>query len=479
MRAPRTTPLSRHVLDRFSAGWTPALQRRCARAGGPLAWFEEQLEPDRAGVPDQFFGASRGWWLSNTLTAPEIWRRHTDGTEDFWWSGTNYQRWVIARRTFSERQLLEVVADMWENHLHVPCAGEAEALYRASYGETVRRHALGPFDDLLVAAITHPAMGAYLNNAVSTGKAPNEDLGRELLEVHTVGRGAYTEDDVKSSARILTGWRVGVWRDWQHAYDPASHWVGPVQVMGFSDPNASPDGRAVSERYLRWLARHPSTAQRIARVIALRFVSDTPSDGLVDELAAIYLASGTDVRPVLRRLVRHPEFRASVGLKVRTPEEDLVATYRALGVRWAPPRSDESMANATVWQADGAGLAPFSWPRPDGRPDSGEAWASTSRVLASFDAHMTLAGGWWPKVDATYRSPKAWLPAPSVPFHALVDNVARLLTGQPATSALQRAAVRATGVAADEVVDADRGLVRWGMPRLLATVLDSPAHLTR
>lgn len=475
--APRATAASRHLASRFSAGWTPALQQQVDRAGGPQRWFERQLSG--VGVSDSFHDTSRGWWPSLTLSGPQIWARHTAGTQNFWEASFDYQRWVLARRVHSQRQVLEVMTDFWENHLHVPAVGEAQAMFRASYGQVVRRHALGRFEDLLHETITHPAMGCYLNNGVSTAKAPNEDLGRELLEVHTLGRGHYDEDDVKASARILTGWRVALWRDWTHGYDPGSHHVGPVRVAGFEHPNTDPDGREVTRLYLRHLAHHPATARRLARRLAVRFVSDTPSEALVEHLARTYLAHGTEVQPVLRALIAHPEFTRSAGRKVRTPEEDVVATYRALGVRLARPTGEESAANAVLWQTKNVGLQPFAWPRPDGRPDDGESWSSTARILASFDIHVALAGGWWPSRQVAYRSPRSWLPARRVRFAALVDHLSRSLLGRPATAALQRACREALGASATEVVDASHRVVRWEMWRLLATVLDTPAHMSR
>ena len=412
--ARKATPFSRHMANRFSYGWTSWQQREIDRAGGARRWFEQQLDP--GSVPDPFYATSRDWWASNRLMGPALWRRHERGVEKYWEATFNYQRWVLARRVHARRQVLEVMADFWENHLHVPAAGEAEAMYRADYGQVIHRHALGDFATLLHQAITHPAMGCYLNNGSSTKRAPNEDLGRELLEVHTVGRGHYGEDDVKASARILTGWRVQVWRDWTHGYDPDSHWTGPVRVMDFADENGDPDGRDLTRRYLAYLAGHPATARRLARKLAVRFVSDDPSEELVEQLAGVYLAHGTEIKPVLRALVDSPEFRRSKGVKVRTPDEDVVATYRRLGTRLRKPTREESAANAIIWQARKVGHAPFTWPRPDGRPDRGEAWSSTSRLLASFDIHLVVAGGWWPSKEVWHRPRRAWLPRRRVRF---------------------------------------------------------------
>ena len=170
-------------------------------------------------------------WANDQATPGEAWRAMAD-----------YQRWCLQRRMRSRRQLLESVTEFFENHLHVPVHDDGVFGFRADYGRLIRSHALGRFDQMLQAAIIHPAMGISLDNASSTKKAPNENLGRELLELHTVGRGNYTENDVKASARILTGYRVQMWSTWNAWYDTPSHWTGPVQVMGFSHPNADADG---------------------------------------------------------------------------------------------------------------------------------------------------------------------------------------------------------------------------------------------
>jgi hypothetical protein len=115
------------------------------------------------------------------------------------------------------------------------------------------------FEKQLQATITHPAMGLYLDNAFSSRESPNENLGRELLELHTVGVDAgYTEDHVKASARTLTGYRVDLYypsfRAW---YDTGWHDTQPVEVMGFSHPNGAADGRPATMAYLSYLAKHP------------------------------------------------------------------------------------------------------------------------------------------------------------------------------------------------------------------------------
>ena len=469
-----------HALSRFSYGWSPALGREISRAGGFARWFDAQVS---APADDAFTRTSAGWWTSVNATPAVLWRRHENGAETLWQADANYQRWVLARRIHSPRQVREVMTELWEHHFHVPTEGSGSALFRADYGKQLRARALGRFADLLHTAITHPAMGVYLDNAASTAKAPNENLGRELLELHTVGVGNHTEDDVKDSARILTGYRVDTWNTWRVSYDPASHAVGRVRVLDFTDANASADGRATTRRYLDYLARHPRTAETVARKIATRFVSDSPSPALVRRLAGVYLAHDTAIVPVLRAVLASPEFTAARGVKVRTPTDDVVATYRALGVRILRPRHAESAANAILWQCGRLGTHPFAWPRPDGMPDQASAWATAPRFLASLDVHYSLCGGWWPSRDVRHRSDASWLPLtrrrPTIRFDQLVDHLARTLTGRGATKALVRVACQATGCRAKERISRTHPMVKWNVHRLLTVFLDSPAHMSR
>ena len=122
---------------------------------------------------------------------------------------------------------------------------------------------------------------------------------------------------------------------------------------------------------------------------------------------------------------------------------------------------------------------PFSWPRPDGIPLTNEAWASPARMLGSFDVHWVTAGGWWPKVDTTYRAPAAWLPQASIAFKDLVDHMARQVLGRASTAQLLQACCEHTGCTPGEIINANHALVRWRWAWLLTTLLDSPSHFTR
>ncbi|MBF4163781.1 DUF1800 domain-containing protein [Nocardioides sp. CBS4Y-1] len=478
--APVLKPRDRHLLRRFSYGLTPTLTRQVKRAGGGSDWFEQQLDPRR--VPDKQ-GDKSGWWPSLDRGPQEIWERSRDGVEGGWEVMGDYQRAVLMRRIHSRRQVLEVMTELWENHFNVPVNADLVYTWRRNYGDVLRRHALGSFSQLLQAAVTHPAMLLYLDAAVSTKDHPNENLGRELLELHTVGVGHYDEDDVKNSSRILTGWSVDRFRSFAARYNAEDHWTGSVQVLGFTDPNAGSDGRALTLRYLDYLAHQPATAQRVARKLAVKFVTDDPPQQLVDELASVYLAGDTQIKPVLRALVRHPAFRSAEGQKVRDPGEDVAASYRALRVRFAAPPAgsagDPYGANAVLWQSTTLGTAPFAWPRPDGQPLDNASWATPSRLTSSMTMHWSLAGGWWPKEGVHYRGPRAWMPRRRIRFDKLVDHMCRQLLGQTSTAALLQACCQACDVGPRDVITYQHPVVRWRFHWLIGTLLDSPEHLTR
>src|SRR5690349_21642760 len=260
---------SLHLLRRASYGPTPASIKQITRLGRK-AWLERQLAPASIADPAMELLLKRfpelSWSISTVRT------RYLDRIGS-WDVMLQLSRATVARAIWSERQLFELMAEFWSNHLNVTNPSSDGWDSRAHYDRTViRRHALGSFTELLVAATQHPAMQHYLDNASSTKEHPNENHGRELLELHTLGvASGYTESDVQNSARILTGLTVDD-ATGDALFLPERHHVGPVQVLGFTHPNATAaGGREVAVAYLHWLARHPATASCIARKLAVRF----------------------------------------------------------------------------------------------------------------------------------------------------------------------------------------------------------------
>ena len=469
----------RHLVSRFSYGITPLLAKDVRRAGGAQRWFERQLNPK--GIKDNPTDKIARWWPSLRRSPADLWQRQSDGVESGYEVMNDYARWVLMRRMTSKRQLLEVMAEFFENHLHVAAVGDPQFTHRVDYGNTIRKHALGRFDQMLRATTIHPAMLIYLDAGESTKDHPNENLGRELLELHTVGAGNYTEKDVRDSARILTGYSVDYWETWRAKYNAEDHYRGKVKVKGFKDKNGKIIGKATTSAYLRYLAHHKDTAEHLAYKLCVKFIEDKPAKALVHHLAKVYLENDTAIVPVLRALVASRAFQNARDNKVRDPGEDLVATYRVLGVKMKAPGIEEvdgSALQALVWQSDAMGIAPFSWGPPDGQPIDNESWSSPARLMASMRFHMGAAAGW--ADEAThYREPKQWLPGKHPRFDELVDHLSRQLLHKEASKRLLKACCVAVDVKPYDPIDVEHDLVKWQFPQLLTTILDSPDHLSR
>jgi hypothetical protein len=476
--APLLGTQGRHLVGRFSYGVTPALAREVHRHGGARKWFEWQLSPHH--VPDHAGRALDSWYPHLKWGPGKVAAENDSGRVGGWEVMSDYQNWLLMRRMHSHQQVLETMTEFWENHFNVPVSADGVYTWRVRYGHAIRARALGSFESLLQAVSVHPAMGMYLGNAVSDKEHPNENQARELLELHTVGLGAgYKERDVVDSARILTGWQVDMWNTWDAGYNELAHYTGRVRVLGFRSPNRSEDGRKVTRGYLRYLAHHPATAAHIASKLATAFVSDTPPKSLVKRLAHVYLAHGTQIKPVLRALVDSDAFRHSVGAKIRDPENDLVATYRLMGVHVAKPTTADRAAHQLIWQSSSMGMMPMSWPAPNGQPIASAAWSSPSRVMGSMEVHYTMSGGWWPNQGIRYRKPTAWLPKASTRFDHLVDHMSQQILHRHASDRLQQACRQSVAVGGHEQITQDHPVMQWMFPRLLTTFFDSPDFFRR
>ncbi len=476
-----TIPTGRqlHMINRLGWGFTRSTFKQLLSAGDETAWFEEQLEP--ASIAESAKAETVADWFPDLgKSAAAMWADDRAGRRGQGDVARDIANLTLLRRVYTRRPVLEQMVDFWSNHLHVTSRHPQAFTQRPSYDRLIRRHALGTFEEMLVEASLHPAMLIYLDNWQSERGRPNENHGRELLELHTVGLASgYTEAMVKDSAKILSGYTV---RDegasvWEGYYDSGKHTTGAVRVLGFTAENRAADGSRLAVDYLRYLANHPATAKRIARKLAVRFVSDNPSQGLVDGVAQVYLSSGTDIKATLRALVASDEFWASSGDKVRTPLDDLVATCRALKVKAKTPTNDESFARRLSGLP--ASTMPYEWPRPDGLPDTADVWASPTRMLASWRMHWALGGGYWPREDAKYKKAKSWLPDDRIRFDKYVDHLSRTVLGRPSTPKLLEAACTGIDAAPGDVITASHAVVRWKTPRLLAVLLDTSTHMMR
>ena len=479
----RLTAFERHLARRFTFGLTPQLASQVRQAGGGKKWFEKQLAP--SSVADPAGDTIDRWFPSLRRPAVDIFDRSNEETEYVWDVATDLSRWTMARRIHSTRQVQEVMTDFWSNLLNVSLFHDDAVFWRMDYDRVIRANALGTFERLLQSAITHPAMGLYLDNAYSTKDAPNENLGRELLELHTVGVDAgYTEDDVKASARMLTGWRVDLWwPEFAAFYDPEVHDTQPVDVMGFHHANSKADGRTATLAYLSYLAKHPKTAARLARRLCVKFVSDTPSAAIVKAVTEAYLKNGTAIKPTLRALVNHPDFDAAPMSKVRMPAEDYVATVRALGIKLhAPGGPDDAEAGFVkdmYWQYSEGGQPPYEWPAPNGYPEVNGAWSGAGRVLTSFTHHRDLAARWWPTERATFPRESSMLPPMPATLQQVVDHLGQRMLGQKPGAAVSKGIATLVGMPLSRRLTAEQALDYWVFRGILSSLLDSPIHLHR
>jgi uncharacterized protein (DUF1800 family) len=416
-----------HLLRRATWGPTPAALAEVARLGTG-AWLERQLNP--GGVDDAAVDAFAGRMSFYGRAPQQLWGGGYDATG--WNAMLETGRLTLARQIWSERQLFEVVVDVFNNVLHVTNPSSEVWWSRQDYDRTViRRHAFGNFPDMLVASARHQAMLTYLDNTSSTAAHPNENYGRELLELHTLGvEAGYSEADVKDSARLLTGLTIA--RDGSAVYDGARHDGGGRSVFGFVvQPHGPAEGNGWIDAYLRWLAVHPATARRLSAKLATRFVSDAPPASLVDRMAQTWTATGGQIVPVLRTLFDSSEFWASAGQKVRTPQEDYVATLRTLGT--GMETSGTGGITKLFWHVLDQGHAPMAWGAPNGYPDVAAAWTSPSGTLSRWNRHMDFAAGWYPPELRFTKAPDLLSPFPTT-WGALVDALGVRLTGSPLTA---------------------------------------------
>lgn len=369
-------PVERHILNRVTWGARPQDVEQLQALGiqGYIDWqLNHEAIPDP--LVDQF--------VSNrpilTMPVSELIRVASNNY------GVVLQTalWArIFRAAYSERQLYERMVEFWTDHFNVPIA---DLLVEKIIDdrEVIRRHALGSFRDLVFASAQSPAMLYYLNNADSSKEHPNENYARELMELHTLGvDGGYTEADVVEVARAFTGWTVQDGGGF--FFDLSDHDTDQKVVLG----HTLPAGRGIEDglQVLDILVRHPSTAQFISTKLARRFVSDDPPQSVVESTAAVFSATGGNLREVMRHLLTTPEFLASGGQKFRRPLDVVVAMMRALS-----PGLDVGNPDPLISTLEGLGQLPYYWHPPNGYPDAAGAWMNTNGVLQRWNTAMELS----------------------------------------------------------------------------------------
>jgi uncharacterized protein (DUF1800 family) len=301
----------------------------------------------------------------------------------------------------SPRQLEEVMVDFWFNHFNVSSDKNLARIWIGSYEEdAIRPHALGRFRDLLEATARHPAMLFYLDNWRNTDpnspgargqfRGLNENYARELMELHTLGvDGGYTQEDVVTVARILTGWGLdnegqqgdnSGFRFYRNRHDASDKVLLGTRIPG--------SGVEEVEKALDILANHSSTAHHISYKLAQYFVADEPPKSLVDRLQKRFLDTDGDIRSVLKSLFDAPEFWDDryYGNKFKTPYQYVLSAVRATGTE--TPNFQRILGNLQQ-----LGMPLYRRTTPDGYPNTQEAWINPDATLRRVNLAVQIARG--------------------------------------------------------------------------------------
>ncbi|MFP4493932.1 MAG: DUF1800 family protein [Puniceicoccaceae bacterium] len=432
----------------------------------------------------------------------------------------------LLRAVLSERQLEEVLVDFWFNHFNVDARKQQVRPSVVSYErDVIRPRVFGSFRDLLGATAESPAMLVYLDNFRSTremelspavrartarmreeplGRVPqesadgnaaperrglNENYGRELLELHTLGvDGGYTQEDVREVARAFTGWSVRP-RTGEFIFRPRWHDDGEKEVLGTILPAGN--GRRDGEAVLDLIASHPATATRIATKLCQRFVADEPPEDLVDRVATAFRESDGDLLETYKALFFDPVFFSPefFAAKTKSPFEYAASALRASGAElhddagWRGRRPLRAMEAGAALGGGGdrlsrlrrktvglhlleMGQAPYTWGSPTGFPEDSREWVSSGALLARLNFSLALVGGdvFGAKVDPAALAENASGDAGDV-----VESLAQSVLGRAPSAGTLAVLLERTAPAADGM-----GRSQPDIEKLLALVLGSP-----
>lgn len=381
--------------SRFGLGARPG---ELARIGAdPRGWARAQI----VGSPE--LPAMLAGLASSDKAAAEFGRqrRRSDAAAQNFLQQTARQAYVeeAGLRTLAQIRtgvpLVERLVAFWSNHFTVSVQRPTVlALAGPFEREAIRPHIFGRFADLLLAVTRHPAMLSYLDQVSSIGpnsragqrrqRGLNENLAREILELHTLGvDGGYTQGDVTEFARILTGWSLAGLDDTRpgsYLFRPMIHEPGGKTLLGRRFAEA---GESEGTAALAMLASHRSTARHIATKLARHFIADRPPAAAIERLAAVFATSGGDLRAVTHAVLELPEAWAAPATKIKTPTEFVVSALRATGADPEPQRVLPALQLL--------GQAPYAAPSPAGWPDAADQWLGPESVIRRAEWAAALA----------------------------------------------------------------------------------------
>lgn len=422
------------VVNKLTFGPAPGLIAR-VEASGPYAFIKDQLGrtgPDPEVERRVADIAPIGW-------TP---RESKENGVRSWWTPQYVTHAASCRAVHSQSQLYEMMCHLWMDHFCVFLVDEWARAIPRYQEKTIRPHAMGKFKDMLKATAHDVAMLAYLDNITNDASTPsgiNENYGRELLELHTLGadrdgRQVYNEQDVRNAAAVMGGWGTGEhWSDF--AFNPAAAYRGPdLSILGGAWSTAGTSGKAQGDSLLEFLATHPSTALNVALRICKRFVSDRPSQSLLDSTARVFLENDTAIVPTLQHVFGSEEFANSGGLKFRRPLEFHVALWRALGVNIPTEDYEGNDVRALTWYQHSINAQrPWNWQQPNGYPDDAGHWVTADLFATRWRDAFGMAG----------HGSRRWGGSPEYVYEAAKNSVG---AGNPTAQDLVQAMATELGI---------------------------------
>jgi len=444
------------LLNRVAFGPRPGDVAEVLRLGVP-AYIDRQLSPDSIAEPD-------------VLT----WRIHALG--DVLNADTSLlfdeddRRLVAAQRqartlraVYSNRQLFERMVEFWSDHFNIYAfKGQGAQLTVGDDHETIRKHALGNFGEMLIASARSAAMLGYLDNNINRRGVPNENYAREVMELHSLGiqaehqfnvvRGSigstlstvdvagshidayYTQDDVRELARCLTGWTSEKhWHRGRFLFDSSAHDTGAKSVLGMSIPAGG--GVDDAESVLKMLAVHPATARHLSTKLCHYFTGDT-SDALVAQASKVYLQTSGDIKSVMRTILMSSEIQSGSAI-LKRPFDYIVSGLRALN-------ADTDGGTGIQDHLQKMGQPLFGWPMPNGYPTDAKSW--TGGLIPRWNFALALMGDW---VDGTKVDVDALVKRGRELAMNAEDTIAELVFSRPSSDPLVQSVRRRVESAAN------------------------------
>jgi uncharacterized protein (DUF1800 family) len=385
--------VARHLLNRAAYGPRPG-EIQGVLDQGLTKWIEQQLEPG----PDPELDSRLARYATLGYPTSQVLQLYNADNRSIGVILDEFSNAKVVRAVHARNQLQEVLVDFWFNHFNVFVNDGFDRYAISSYErDAIRPHVFSSFRELLGKATLHPAMLYYLDNHLNTvprvqgGRQTgglNENHGRELLELHTVGVDAgYTQGDVIEASRCLTGHGIdSLGASGNYQYRPQNHDDGSKQVFGLAVPAGG--GAGDVERLLDYLASHPATARFVSRRLAQRFLSDDPGEAFVGRLADVFLRTGGNLRDVVKALLGSAEFWAEAfgAGKPKTGFEYVVSVLRAAGAEVQNPRAARAAISDT-------GMPLYACNPPTGYSNRGLDWLNPSAQLYRMNFALDIGAG--------------------------------------------------------------------------------------